>query len=614
MLLALSSCHQDQIAGPEGHSLQPVSLSLAVGSAPGTKADIGVITEMAATPVFRGMEAVRMVPFGKPASGDKVTASSVPLAYPLELPSITSLGANNHAVLFGQRYEIPLGTASVLAYGRATREAGSSAVMTKQKNGSLVEVGFDGLASSAGDLRFHPDVMFSSTTAIPEAATTIAGTLTAIVKDVKFAIDAYYGSDGRFKRITIPWDANVGDANLKDCYEQLTAEGRLLPGSGANVGALLTTLYKALQMQSISTAQLKLEVDGVSYDAKYETGDPILYRDIYNGLRDEILKRITVNCVDALYVDEVTPSVYFRDEKVRGYPENMGLPSGAACVRWSPTGYVVPLQNGLDGIAAMSDYCFPPALYYITNTSIKASDQEVTGAYNPDNDWSQILGHYSYGTTVTSNILSVALKEPMQFAVGMLSATVQAEKKDLLDNKLRQITLSANTFPLTGIIIGRQYPQRFDFTPIYSESRQYYLYDNQVSGISLTESESASFSSLVFQTPDEKSVYVCLEFENNSNKTFYGVEDGRIFPGHKFYLVGVLDVPPPTFKDGNGNTVKRKTDSVFKQDYCTSAHFTVQSLKNAYSTIPDMGIPQLAIGVLAQTNWIMSQPVDIFLD
>lgn len=605
----LVSCErEDVLDGKEQLGDHEVCLAMRVGSVSQTKANVSVIEEMKPTGAsFRGLDNVFVIPF----SGNAVNPGSVPLSLALELPGFEPEGVYN-AHLYQMHQAIPKGTQMVLAYGKGLTQAQNTEVKTKQVYGSL-EVNVSG--ATAGDLRFSPVPMYASTTDTPQEALTIANTLTRIVNGSSYKITAYYGNGGASKEITVDWSGDLRDSNLSDCYQQMTAEGRLLPGSGSGVSVLLTSLYRALNLESIDEVQYKLEIDGVTYDARNGEGDPLLYKDIFNGLRKEILDKMEAlsKGVDpVLDINATDKTVAFHDGSVQGYPENLGLPSGAATVRWSPTGYVVPLQNGLDGIAALSDYCFPPALYYRANTAIKTSNDELdANIINHSSDWPLILStYYKSGAKVTNLTASMALEDPLNFAVGMLSATIQAGNEDLLDNNYHtQVHLTNTLFPLTGIIIGRQYPQYFDFTPVYDsqaspEPRQYYLYDNQISGVSLTSAKSSEFRTLALQTPQEKSVYVCLEFLNNSSSTtFYGIDEGRIMPGHHFYLVGLLEVPSDS-----------QFRSVFIQDHITSVNFVIKSLENAYSAIPDMGIPQLSIGVLAQLNWQMATPIELPLD
>ena len=612
-LAGLVSCSliYDDIDPAACSSMQPVQLAVHMNAMVHTKADVAKITEMGdGEDRFRGIDRIILIPFAK--SGDGVVASTdAPVSYPLLFGGFQTLSQASSAHLYDSYTEFPLKTNAMLAYGIAKQESGS-----KKVNGSLVQGFADTyMAAKAAEIQFTPDVMLPSS-GTPKAAKDLADILTAVVCDVSYTHPEAASSGTVSKEVSLLWNGSIGDPNLRDCYQQLTQEGKLIPGSRASIAALLTTLLKALKQESINADPYEFEVDGTIYLA-----DNLTKKQMYNGLRQVIKDKL--NGCSQLYVDEENATVSFKenpdkDAYIPDYPVNLGLPDGAAAVRWTPLGYVVPTQNGLDGLAPISSFCFPPSLYYRANTRIKTSVEEketLQEAYDVES-WSKILtDYYSWGTSVSTNTKSVALVDSLHFAVGMLKATVKAQSATLLDYENRtSIPVGETTFPLTGIIIGRQYPQHFDFTPIYTsdtETTQYFLYDSQIQGVNLAASSpSADFRTLVLQTPDEKSVYVSLEFQNNSGKTFYGVDGGRIFNGNKFYLVGKLDVPPEY--DENGN--KRKSDSVFLQDHVTTVNFVVPSLANAYSAIPDMGIPQLALGVLAQVNWELSTPTIISLE
>ena len=108
---------------------------------------------------------------------------------------------------------------------------------------------------------------------------------------------------------------------------------------------------------------------------------------------------------------------------------------------------------------------------------------------------------------------------------------------------------------------------------------------------------------------------VALEFKNTSDKDIYGV-GGMIPRGAVFYLVGKLDlthnteditwptyyaIPPYTAAGGTDTEKKR----VFIQDYLTTATFKfgANSLKNAYTTIPDLRASQVSLGLSVDLNW-----------
>ena len=614
-LTAFLSCSRDSV--PDNGSLKQVDLALSVGSInAATKADITNITELDVTsPAFRGMTDVHLIAFEK---AGQIQSSDVALSGVLDLNGVPSITPKVQAYLYASGIDawLPTGTASMLMYGRAPGE-GTDAV-TRHQYGALKEIGFHEGSSrpAASSLGFEPYMMFSGDT--PKEAKAIATTLNGILIGRPYSITAYYNG-GHSKIISVNWNENIGEKNLRQAFQQIVNDGNLIPGSGPMVEALLTDLYHFLSSyESYNTNVYEVEVNGVYYEASNKDGTPILYKDLYNGLRAEVLGRF--QDLDD-YLEEIDseedPSettIKFKDEAVRNYPETVGLPSGCAVIRWTPAGFVVPQFEGVEGMAPMTSYCFPPALYYYTNTTIKTSkDDNIRDFYDEAKDytkWSQVLEHYKLGTEITSSTTSIALVNPLHFGVALMGAKVKASRRYLPDNDDLAETLvdaSGDHLPVTGVILGSQYAQRFDFTPIYSDDGECFLYDNQISGIYLTTDESAAtsgpFYTLSLQTPDDKDVYFCLEFENKTGTTFYGA-DGRILPDRKFYMVGKLSMP----------SAPRTVNSVFVQDHLTSVTCTIHSMEGAYNSVPDLGIPQLVIGVQTQVNWKLSTPVTLPLE
>lgn len=641
----LVSCSKSSDGGKSEQIIQttPVKLALSLGSDHATKASVEVITEMKPNPEFRGLTDILVVPF---ASASAVEEGDKTLSTMLSLPSITSNGlisGNNAHHYTGGGLKLPLKTASALVYGKAPRESGQS-VETLHKWGSLTEVGFEkkgakeSYVTYAGDLGFKPHTMLVQDSGSPAEATEIANVLSSIVNGGVYSLQVYYdfdqnGTPSNNKIVSMAWDDTIGDDNLRSCFEDVTVGGALIPGSGENVEALLTNLYRSLYNYNIlNSTPYEINENGEIYqDVRWWDAHLNAYRDLtygvlYNGVKQMLLDRFTAlvpnpaeDKVGKITISEdENPVVSFISSDLSNYPEQYGLPSGAAVVRWTPNGYVVPMENGLDGIAPISYYCYPPSLYYFSNTTIRTSndESEVAPFYNSSYTWDQIKGAYRDGRSVTSSTRAVLLEEKLQYAVSMLSATVRSASEYLQDNDGRDDTrvhATGENLPLTGVIIGRQYPLHFDFTPKFvsdTDSRQFFLYDDQVpSGIYLhypEENETLKeFRTLVLETPRRTEqwnteVYFALEFLNNTD-SFMGAE-GRILHGHKFYLVGKLDFPENT-----------TFDQVFMRDHITTAPCVIRTLKNAHNAVPDLGAPQLTLGVELASSWVMSDAATLIL-
>ena len=174
------------------------------------------------------------------------------------------------------------------------------------------------------------------------------------------------------------------------------------------------------------------------------------------------------------------------------------------------------------------------------------------------------------------------------------------------------ISVPSEGFKVTGVLVGGQ-PNKVDWQFLdNSSARDAVIYDKDLSGIvAKNDEESSPNYTLVFDSwksdPSQADILMAIELENNSNSDFYGV-DGVILKGQKFYLVAKLAVSSnntPTI-DWPGDAYrypKKSTTRVFMQDYTTTAKLNIKSLKNAYSTIPDLRSVELQLGLSVDLTW-----------
>lgn len=636
--VALLSCESRKLQEPSEGSLRSVHLALSVEThhGAGTKADVSIFTEMQDNPVFRGLSDIQIIPFADTVEvkhGDKASNRQ------MEAPGFTSLYSATSSYLYSSGIDawIPTRTGAMLLYGRAP---GTGDETTARRNfGSLVPVGFDKADPSieVNSLGFAPDRMFQGTKGQkPVQAEEIRSVLNALMLGKYITYQVFYNnSSSTF--VSVNWNESTGDAILQDLFLQMSNDGAVVSGSGPLVEDLLTSLYSVLSSyESHNSNVVEVEENGIVYEARESSNlesSPVRYKDLYNALRDELLSYIRGTkqgdgsyrrpadadgaLLDTTIVVTEQGKIQFQEPEVRVYPENLGLPSGCAILRWTPTGFVIPEIGGVEGIAPMESYCFPPALYYFTNSTLRtsASDIPATG-YESYEKWSDVLNDYELGNSVTVNTKSIALVKPLKFAVGMVSATVKAVNSRLQDNDgLVETTVEATgtNLPVTGIVLGRQYLQDFDFEPVYSEDGEYYLYDSEVPGVYLVKPDDdddlVPIRTLSLQTPDEMDAYICLELRNDTGKTFYGA-DGRILPGRKFYLVGKLELPPVGSRTVNNVTF----NSVVARGHITTVSCVIQSLAGAYNCVPELGKPQLVLGIQTKVNWTLSTPTTVMLE
>ena len=191
------------------------------------------------------------------------------------------------------------------------------------------------------------------------------------------------------------------------------------------------------------------------------------------------------------------------------------------------------------------------------------------------------------------------------------------ELQEKLANKELTVT-DITKLTLTGILIGGQYQTvgwNFLRSSEEAANKDFVVYDNKIVSGAIP-STNPNYT-LVFDnyTSTATDVKVALEFKNDSDKDIYGI-GGMIPKGGVFYLAGKLDlssntqtitwptyyaIPPYTAAGGTDTTKKR----VFIQDYVTTATFKIgaNSLKNAYTTVPDLRASQISLGLSVDLNW-----------
>ena len=298
-----------------------------------------------------------------------------------------------------------------------------------------------------------------------------------------------------------------------------------------------------------------------------------------------------------------------------GFPASIGLPDGAAVIRWTGTAFEPQVNTTtLADVNGIARYAYPAGLYYYANSRIYTSSIDKRKEKYTDREWAAILADYEHEDGVVStSTTSVAIKEPLQYGVAHVQIMLKKTDNDYLtDAAGTNITVEATSFPVTGVIIGGQLPVGFDFTPttaypLYSEADMKFIYDNQLPTLHLSSSADASqpINTLVLQTYDKKKVPVALELTNNSGDKFKGL-GGDILNGTKFYLVGEID--PEQFKDDSRTEIR---DRVFTQDYTTILNIKVTGLEKAYNVVPNLLSPRLEMGVELTPEWVATTPEEV---
>jgi len=290
------------------------------------------------------------------------------------------------------------------------------------------------------------------------------------------------------------------------------------------------------------------------------------------------------------------------------YPRSIGLPDGAAVIRWTGTKFEVrTTTTTLDNINGIDRYTYPAELVFFTDSPIRTSEKEVSeDTYKTTEElWSSFLNTYYKGSTaVNTNTKAVAVENPLQYGVANLQLTLTGMSATLRDAK-DEIVANADMahLPLKGVIIGGQHTVGHDMKPRGEQTDVdgRFIYETTITGESAIKNQ---ISTLVLQSYDNEKVPVILELENKTGDKFTG-KDGTVYPNTRFYLIALID---PAGK-GTGDYAGR----VFTQDYTTTMSMSVSSLANAYTSMPDLLAPRLEVGVQVVTKWIQATTTNVEL-
>lgn len=294
------------------------------------------------------------------------------------------------------------------------------------------------------------------------------------------------------------------------------------------------------------------------------------------------------------------------------YPQSLGLPDGAAAIRWTGSQFEVKTTTTqLDNINGINRYTYPAELMFFVDSPIRTSEEEVSKTVYQENTetWDAFLNTYYKGSTaVNTNTKAVAVKNPIQYGVAKLDLTLTGMSTTLKDAKDEVVpNTSMTTLPLTGVIIGGQHTVGFNMKPQEPQTDVdgRFIYETTVDATNLA-TEGYKTSTLVLQSYDNEKVPVILEFKNNTGHAFTG-KDGTVYPETRFYLIGMID---PADKKEEG---KDYTNRVFTQDYTTTMSMSVTSLAKAYTCMPDLLAPRLEVGVQVVTKWIQATTTNVEL-
>ena len=371
-------------------------------------------------------------------------------------------------------------------------------------------------------------------------------------------------------------------------------DGKVLPGSSANIKQWVSVL-------------------------KAEIGEPVANP----STDEEKIKKSIYDAIAAAKVGDDDLGKFNTDWK--DFPSTMGLPDGAAVLRWIAGNNRFEYEQEsttMGDINGVDRFAYPAEIYYYGNSTIKVSrDNQLNTLKDASKDWSEVLEQFTDGSSVSAEVKSVAMENPLQYGVAKLQVKIGVKDNaiSLKDHDNSEMTVGSN-FELTGIIVGGQLPVGFDFRPqsvmdSYSETDMKFIYDKEIKKDSnypclSSTSEIGPTNTLVLQSYDGKELRVALEFLNKGD-AFKGHEGNVVYSGTKFYLMGTTKkFSEITYEEGVSDKVKGR---VFTQDHTTTLNITVSDLKNAYNVLPDMMSPRLEMGIELTPEWVQATTTDVIL-
>ena len=506
---------------------------------------------------FRGIDNIRLIPFSASPEG-----TSTKLADIIRLSSISALekpGSVNYKVYADQF--VPVGTKYFMFYGKA------------------VDWNVDEALTSMDD-KFKFGVLKS--TGLTESEFTNAYSVNFSLEQINTSTEEQQNDP-------------VGRAIIQLMSQLANAQ---VTGVDAPNNAWRTTTHEvlaALYKNFIGTTVYSSNTLALILDKIYFGLEHVGSTDPARPLANRIRSLITDACVAGYEPIANTPLQL--NSNYTGYPGNIGLPDGAARCRWNASGlqanmFVDMTANYTLGFKVKpTDYCYPAALWYFVSTPVRTSASIESVNYGDKNNWQEVIdGIYKAANDeVKEGTRSVALVDPVQYAVGRLETTVQMESGGTIYDGDGKAVDFGDGYTLKGLILGGQNSVNYKFQKAGNENLC--IYDRVMSSSNLTFKPGVPMTganqTLALETEKDQTVYAALELVNNG-QAFRGA-DGTIPAGGVFYMTVKLD-PLATTTSGYSETVNK----IITKDHVTKLTVTIKK----GSETPDRngdGIPDVYI-------------------
>lgn len=551
---------------------------------------------------FLGMSNIRLIPYKDGASWDGTISkilALVDIASGNDVSNSSGEGTHETQKTYND-VEIPVETSNFLFYAEGTQASGSDA--EKKVNYGSLTANVDGAATKA-NINFTLEDIFSGSDFGDTQAALI--TLLNAVEDAKIT-NGGTGSDevtwASYGSQDSPADNALTLKNLYNSYTDMKA------GSANSILMLMQALYTEVD---------KFD-DGATDEGKVAAAimSAITKSDGYAAGSS------SVKIVNTSGTLAMTGS----SADVSDFPTNLGLPDGAVRVKFESKAFAsgnFTLEVGSTNKLKIDNITYPASLYYFVDSDLKASTNATAnfptnGSWGTEVDWAGFTQN-----TVDATTRVIAMKEPVEYGVGLLATTVKCSAASLRDNGGNSINIGTG-FTFNGVLIGGQPDDvKWNMLQAYNDAsnRAKTIYDAAVTGTVTTAAMSTPNYTLALDNSkftdanqgkradanNQDKVNIAIELVNNTDNNFEGA-DGMIYNGATFYMVAQLD---PSDVSLNNTTDKK---SVFMQDYKTTANLTIKSLKGAYNVIPDLRSTNLTFGLAVDLDWEEGLTFDVDIE
>lgn len=552
----------------------------------------------------------------------KTPADNTAFGKYIELGDPGSVKTGNCSHIY-KNVDIPVGTSDFVFY--STRSGIGTDAASKFTTGSMKSTLFTigTTFSNLGDI------------SIAGEKTLTNEDRTAINNTIRPAFEGYLnGIDGALKTVITELSAGNAKNNLENYRINFTGL-RGTAAKGQRAGSANAILQ---QVQNLYTNILAI-TEGLTDSQK-------------ESLKNAIVKEVKSGETHCFTVNDNSGTLSYAtgDETYTNFPVAQNLPEGTQVLTYKEGAFKYETTASSvigDEIKINTEnIIYPLPIVYYDNTPAKAKDESINTWKTTTAEWNASSTWTEWDNAVKATTQSIALKNNINYGVAALKTTVKCGSSPLKDNKKayyeeeedQDISIPAAGYSVTGILIGGQ-PENVGWQMINTAStdRKYVVYDKVTNGAKAQTTASSDIYTLVFDnwtsaTTGQEPVNVVLELLNPTDATaFYG-QDGIIEAGQKFYLIAKLDPKdktltwptyPETF-NSEANTlpksyegrypVKSGANRVFVQDYTTTANFTINSLKNAYVTIPDLQATKLQLGISVDLKWEAGLTFDVTIE